>query len=909
MQKILRKRVPRELRENLFRYLALGLLIILCMYVVVGLIGAADTVITGGAAAAKAQHVEDGEFTLFVPLTDAQKEELAEEGITLEEQFYLDFLQEDSSTLRIFKNRREINLAAVEQGAAAKKSGEVVLEKRYCAEQGLIVGDEIVIGGERFRITGIGCVPDYEAPLKELSDSTVDSAGFGLAFVTEDAYDALKQGGKSTKAEEYTYAYLLNDSMEQEELKAALKDITVDADAVDDIYFQEYWEETGGKKEELQDGIDELYDGAKELSDGLGELSEHEDDLNDGAAEVFEAYLKEASAGLKGYGLTAELTEENFKEELSRLKASTDNAIFKLKLISIEEQLDALHSYKEGVEEYTDGVGKAADGAAELSDGVEELKESTDELLDQYFDVELSNLTRFLTAEDNPRIGAAGDDQIINKVAGLIAGVIIMVLFTYVISVFVVHGIEKESGVIGALYALGVKKGDLLRHYLTLPVIVTAVSSVIGTVIGFSPAGIRVQMSDCYDYFSFPEIDVVYAPYLLIYGLLMPTVAAVLVNWLVIRKKLERPVLSLIKGEAKSSRISTVELGNMDFVGRFRIRQMLRELRCGCTVVFGMFISLLIAMLGINCYILCSHISEENKADTKYEYMYTLKYPMEEAPGDGTACFAMGLKRETLGYNLDVTLLGIGEDNPYFDAKVTEGKNRVILSSAAAQKYRLGVGDKIILTDEEENVDYAFTVDGIAQYAAGLYVFMDIDSMRELFDVEDDYYNVVFSDEELPIPSGRLYAVTTRAQIEESADVFVNLMMPMVSMMTVMSALIFCIVMYLMMKVMIDRSAFGISLIKIFGYRMKEIKKLYLSGNFFIVAVGAAICIPLSKLAMDAMYPVMIANIACGMNLAFPWQLYVGIYVSILVLYFVINRFLVARLRRVLPAEVLKNRE
>ena len=111
------------------------------------------------------------------------------------------------------------------------------------------------------------------------------------------------------------------------------------------------------------------------------------------------------------------------------------------------------------------------------------------------------------------------------------------------------------------------------------------------------------------------------------------------------------------------------------------------------------------------------------------------------------------------------------------------------------------------------------------------------------------------------------------------------------------------------MKVMIDRSAFGISLIKIFGYRMKEIKKLYLSGNFFIVAVGAAICIPLSKLVMDAMYPVMIANIACGMNLAFPWQLYVGIYVSILVLYFVINRFLVARLRRVLPAEVLKNRE
>lgn len=761
MRKILRKRVPRELRENLFRYLALGLLIILCMYVVVGLIGAADTVITGGAAAAEANHVEDGEFTVFVPLTDAQREAFAKEGVTLETQFYLDFSQEGAGTLRVFKNRKEINLVIVEQGAPAKADDEVVLEKRYCAEHGLSVGDKIVIGGETFTIAGIGCAPDYEAPFKELSDSTVDSAGFGPAFVTEDAYDVLKQGGRSAKAEEYTYAYLLSDGMEQDGLKAALKDITVDVDAVDDIYF----------------------------------------------------------------------------------------------------------------------------------------------------DVELSNLTRFLPAEDNPRIGAAGNDQIINKVGGLIAGAIIMILFTYVISVFVVHGIERESSVIGTLYALGVRRSDLLRHYLTLPVIVTAVSGVIGTAIGLSPAGVRVQMEDCYSYFSFPEVDVVCKPYLLAYGLVMPAAAAVLVNWLVIRKKLARPVLSMIRGEAKSSRFGTVQLGNMDFVGRFRIRQMLREFRCGCTVVFGMFISLLIAMLGINCYMLCSHIREETKADTKYEYMYTFKYPMEEAPEGGTACYAVGLKSETLGYNLDVTLLGMKADNPYFDAGVKEGKNRVVLSSAMAQKYRLLEGDKIILTDAEEDRDYAFTVDGITQYAAGLYVFMDIDSMRELFDVEEDYYNVVFSDEALDIPSGRLYAVTTRAQVEETADIFVNLMMPMVTMMTVMSALIFCIVMYLMMKVMIDRSAFGISLIKIFGYRMKEIKKLYLSGNFFIVAVGAAICIPLAKRAMDAMYPVMIANTACGMNLAFPWQLYVGIYAAILLVYFVINCFLTVRLRHVLPAEVLKNRE
>ena len=115
--------------------------------------------------------------------------------------------------------------------------------------------------------------------------------------------------------------------------------------------------------------------------------------------------------------------------------------------------------------------------------------------------------------------------------------------------------------------------------------------------------------------------------------------------------------------------------------------------------------------------------------------------------------------------------------------------------------------------------------------------------------------------------------------------------------------------MYLMMKVMIDRSGFGISLIKIFGYRTGEIRKLYLNSNFGIVAVGALICIPLSKIVMDSLYPLMVSNIASGMNLYFHPILYIGLYVSILLLYAVINFFLVRRLNKITPAEVLKNRE
>ena len=111
MQKILRKRILRDLRENLSRYLALGLMIILGMYIVISLVAAADTVMLGSAAAAQGQSVEDGQFGMFMPLSGAEKETLTKAGITVEEHFYLDYEAGDGSILRVSQMRRKIDRA------------------------------------------------------------------------------------------------------------------------------------------------------------------------------------------------------------------------------------------------------------------------------------------------------------------------------------------------------------------------------------------------------------------------------------------------------------------------------------------------------------------------------------------------------------------------------------------------------------------------------------------------------------------------------------------------------------------------------------------------------------------------------------------------------------------------------
>ena len=163
--------------------------------------------------------------------------------------------------------------------------------------------------------------------------------------------------------------------------------------------------------------------------------------------------------------------------------------------------------------------------------------------------------------------------------------------------------------------------------------------------------------------------------------------------------------------------------------------------------------------------------------------------------------------------------------------------------------------------------------------------------------MEDGYYNVLFTDKLLDIEEGRLYSVTSKKDMWRASEIFTKLMMPLILTLTFVSIIMFSVVMYLMLNVMIDRAGTGISLIKIFGYRTSEIRKLYLNGNTYIVALGAMIGMPLSKKLLDMIYPWLIANAACGMNLQYPWYYYVGIFIGIMIVYYGISYLLVRKIK------------
>ncbi len=1125
MQRILSKRVLRDIRENLLRYLALFFLVALVMYMVVAIVGAAETIIQGTEESDRIHHREDGQFGVFVPLTEDETRQIEEKGVTLQRDFSLDF-HLGLSTFRVYQTRESVDLFVPAEGKELPAQGEILLEQHYAEKHELQLGDTFTVGGKDFLVAGIGSTPDYDAAFEKTSDTTVDSNLFGFGFVTAEDYETLKAGGQNFRTEDYTYTYLLNDIMTDQELKELLQTFELDRSKVTDTYFLEMLADAEETKNDIQDGIQELLDGVDELVDGVDELAEHNADLTDAADTLFDAMLEQVNDSLKdagvevtltsanyeqqlnamianshaytasvrqdlqdakksleelqefrdgvksytdgvnaasagggalvggmskitensaalnqgadaifnailgmvneqlqaqfgaagipfsgltadGYGeqleqmaamltqmgasqtaaqlsavkgqldtvaqfrdgvkaytagvgeaaggsqelfqglsvlytaseplvsgtdavvdalmdmveaqleesdITVELTADNYKEELDRLTAEGSSVDVKLKdsLKDAKDTLADLEDFREGIIDYTDAVDEIADGSRELRDGVQELQDEANDMIDEYFTFDIDNLTSFLVAGDNPRINAASGDVVINKYAGIVSGIILMIMFTYVISVFVVHNIEKESSVIGALYALGVTRGQLLFHYLLNPMMISFLGGVAGCILGFSEYGTGWQMQDSIVYFSLPPMDIVTPAYLLVYSLVMPPVTAAVVNCLVISKKLKRTALSLLRNEqtaGRAGRIRDMNLGNMKFLHRFQIRQLLREMRSAVAVVIGMFICLLVLMISADCYVLCKNFGTACLDETTYAYMYTYKYPTEEVPEGGTPAYVESLKKEAYGYNLDVTVLGIDNDNPYFPVVTSDKKNEVVISSAAAQKFGVKVGDKLVLSDEVNERDYAFTVKDIVHFASGVYVFLDRDAMQELFDQEDDYYNVVFADYALNIDNGRLYSTVSRENVEESSQIFTDMMGPMVTLLVAISALIFMIVMYLMMKVMIDRSAFSISLMKVFGYRRGEIRRLYLDGNFYIIILGALLGVPVAKWCMDLLFPYFISNVAIGMDLQFPPMLYGMIYGGILICYLVINFLLVGRLNKLVPAEVLKNRE
>ena len=116
MGRVLSKRFLRDLKANAGRYTALVLLIVLGVYLVFSIVGSAETIIRGTHKHRSVNKVEDGSFTVLLPLSDEDISELSENGTIIEKMFYTDIDCENGLMLRMFRVRQEIDLITLDSG-------------------------------------------------------------------------------------------------------------------------------------------------------------------------------------------------------------------------------------------------------------------------------------------------------------------------------------------------------------------------------------------------------------------------------------------------------------------------------------------------------------------------------------------------------------------------------------------------------------------------------------------------------------------------------------------------------------------------------------------------------------------------------------------------------------------------
>lgn len=218
----LRMRFPRELKNNLGKYLGIFLLMSVTIALTSGFLLAAHSIGVIIDDMPEKYSIEDARFTTAFEATDEQLNAAADAArdagagsadIFRNWSFDADFnhAQGDDGrdrTLRVYQHRTQVDLAAYAEGRVPEAADEVAIDRVFATNNGITVGEEVELFGQRFTVCGIMTTSDNQALFQSNSDFTVNTLTFGVAEVSESGFAALETTGHQPA---YTYSVRFTD--------------------------------------------------------------------------------------------------------------------------------------------------------------------------------------------------------------------------------------------------------------------------------------------------------------------------------------------------------------------------------------------------------------------------------------------------------------------------------------------------------------------------------------------------------------------------------------------------------------------------------------------------------------------------------------------------------------------------
>jgi putative ABC transport system permease protein len=772
MKNPLRKRLFRELKSEIGKYLVIFLLLAGTIGFISGFLVADGSMMKAYNESFEKYNMEHGNFRLSTSMNKAQKKKIQACGVTLYENFYAEEKLTNGSTLRIFKNREEVNRVCLMKGRMPEGADEIGIDRMYADNNGLNIGDTVESDGRLWTITALVALPDYSCLFSNNNDSMFDSVKFGVAIVTEEAF------ANFSKSE---------------------------------LFYSYSWR----------------YD--REPSDDIEEK------------EMSEALMKEMN-----------------------------------KSVSLKD---------------------------------------------------------FVPRYINQAIQFTGEDMGSDRVMMIVLLYIVIVIMAFVFGVTAGNTITKEAGVIGTLRATGYTRSELVRHYMAMPVLVTAAGAVVGNILGYTVFKyICVDMY--YGSYSLPTYVTVWNSEAFLLTTVVPVILMLCINAAILTHKLALSPLQFLRRDlSRRKQKRAVPLSRkIRFFQRFRMRIILQNMNNYIILFIGILFANLLLMFGLMFPAVLDHYQEEIENNLLCNYQYILQFPTEamneehqlasliamveyyrgvETENEDAEKFS-AMSLNTMGdvYKSESILLyGIDSNSRYIETDMSDGD--VYISSAYSDKYGIKPGDTVQLKEAYGEDSWTFCVTGIYDYEGGLALFMSQEMLNQTFELDQDYFSGYFSDTEIrDIDSryiGQVIDLDALTKISRQLDVSMGNNMLLVDGFAV---IMFMVLIYLLSKMIIEKNAQSISMVKILGYSNGEIGRLYMMATSIVVVLCLLISLPIEYMVMAYLFrEIMISSISGWIPLYVPSVVYVKMMALGIGTYLIVALFEYRKIQKVPMDAALKNVE
>lgn len=525
----------------------------------------------------------------------------------------------------------------------------------------------------------------------------------------------------------------------------------------------------------------------------------------------------------------------------------------------------------------------------------------------------------FVPRYQNPAINFAPDDMGSDEaMSGVLLYVLILIL-AFIFAVTITNTITKEASVIGTLRASGYTKGELVRHYLTMPVIVTLVAALIGNVLGYTVFK-NVVVGMYYNSYSLVTYETVWNAEAFVRTTAVPLILMFAVNLIVIVRAMQRTPLQFFRHDLKKSRRKkAMRIPRWKFMNRFRLRIILQNLSGYAVLFVGILFVMVMLAFTIGMPSTIDYYQEHAPEMMFADYQYVLK-SVKNASGEPVTTenekaekFGMrALQISRDDFTEEISVYGVAEDSAYIQIDGLDALtgNGVYVSESFADKYGLAEGDTVTLDEKYEHKSYGLKVAGTYDQSLALAVFLPIENYRELFSLSEDAFSGYLSDETLEdLDTDLVASVITQREITKMCDQLDHSMGAFIQYFQVIFAVLSAVLLYLLTKLIIEKNEGAISMTKILGYENREIAGLYLFATTVMVVVSALVSVWLGTLAMSEIWRAVMRTYSGWYTFYMEPAGYVKMVVFVLIGYLVVMCFDYRRICRIPMDEALKNVE